>query len=165
MTNSTQTLNAETMESLWDAISQGATLKDLRGIPDDLMEGLYGYAYDFYQKGRLDEAEAFFRFLYLYDFYNADYVMGLAAVYQLRKAYEKAADLYAVAFALGRNDYRPVFQAGQCQLAMNKPHKARQCFELVAEHGDEALKTRARAFLETLAKTQEPEEGGEDSDD
>jgi len=157
MTLAAETIDDDTMDSLWAALRDGATLKDIRGIPDNLMEGLYGYAYDFYQKGRLDEAEAFFRFLYLYDFYNADYVMGLAAVYQLRKEHEKAAELYAVAFALARNDYRPVFQAAQCQLALNNAFKARQCFELVVERCDDAqLKQRAAAYLEALATCQAP---------
>lgn len=155
MTTALHDVEAEAvMEEVFDALTQGATLKDLRGIPDDLMEGLYSYAYDFYQKGRLDEAEALFRFLYLYDFYNADYVMGLAAVYQLRKAFQQAADLYAVAFALSRNDYRPMFQAGQCQLSLKKPYKARQCFEIVVGNSDDQeLKARARAYLEGLAIT------------
>ncbi|WP_306453916.1 MULTISPECIES: tetratricopeptide repeat protein, partial [unclassified Burkholderia] len=42
------------------------------------MDGIYAYAYRFYQRGRLDEAEVFFRFLYIYDFYNVDYATGLA---------------------------------------------------------------------------------------
>ncbi|MGL4907467.1 MAG: type III secretion system translocator chaperone SicA, partial [Plesiomonas sp.] len=95
-------------EMIWAAVNEGATLKDVHGIPEEMMEGLYAHAYDFYNKGRLDEAETFFRFLCIYDFYNPDYIMGLAAVYQLKKQYQKAADLYAVAFALGKNDYRPV---------------------------------------------------------
>ena len=62
-------------EMVWEAVSAGATLKDVQGIPQDMMEGLYAHAYDFYNKGRLDEAETFFKFLCIYDFYNADYLM------------------------------------------------------------------------------------------
>ncbi|ETS99256.1 MULTISPECIES: type III secretion system translocator chaperone SicA [Providencia] len=139
------------IEMLWDAISNGATLKDVHGIPENMMEGLYAHAYDFYNKGRLDEAETFFRFLCLYDFYNPDYTMGLAAVCQLKKQYQKACDLYAVAFALLKNDYRPVFFTGQCQLMMSKAAKAKQCFELVYERSeDESLKSKAFIYLETL---------------
>ncbi len=45
-------------------------------------------------------------------FYNPDYTMGLAAVCQLKKQFQKACDLYAVAFTLLKNDYRPVFLPG-----------------------------------------------------
>ncbi|SUG04163.1 Type III secretion chaperone protein for YopD(SycD) [Salmonella enterica subsp. enterica serovar Pullorum] len=55
-------------EMIWDAVSEGATLKDVHGIPQDMMDGLYAHAYEFYNQGRLDEAETFFRFLCIYDF-------------------------------------------------------------------------------------------------
>ncbi|MEN3029775.1 type III secretion system translocator chaperone SicA [Chromobacterium amazonense] len=142
-------------EMVWDAVSSGATLKDVHGIPQDMMEGLYAHAYDFYNKGRLDEAETFFRFLCIYDFYNPDYIMGLAAVCQLKKQFQKASDLYAVAFALSKSDYRPVFFTGQCQLFMRKAAKARQCFELVCEQSaDESLRAKAQVYLDSLKEVE-----------
>lgn len=143
--------NARKVEILWESVSNGATLQSLYDIPNDLMEGVYAYAYDFYNKGRLDEAEKFFKFLCVYDFYNADYIMGLAAVSQLKKQYQKAADLYALAFALLKNDYRPVFFTGQCQLAMHKVVHAKRCFSLVFEKSiDEGLRNKAQAYLSAL---------------
>lgn len=138
-------------ELLWSAINSGLTLKDVHEIPEDLMEGVYAHAYAFYNKGQLDEAATFFRFLCIYDFYNPDYYMGLGAVYQLKKEYQKAADIYAVAFALAKNDYRPVYFSGQCQLLLNKSNKARQCFELVIKDStDASLKDRAAVYLNNL---------------
>jgi type III secretion system low calcium response chaperone LcrH/SycD len=142
------------MELLVEAVNNGITLKDVHGISSEMMDGLYAYAYDFYGKGRLDEAETFFRFLCLYDFYNIDYIMGLAAVCQMKKQYEKAISLYAVAFGLSKNDYRPMFFTGQCHLAERKAGKARQCFELVVSHGsDEGYRNKAAVYLKVLAKT------------
>ncbi|MDI5811435.1 tetratricopeptide repeat protein, partial [Salmonella enterica subsp. enterica serovar Anatum] len=43
------------LEMIWDAVSEGATLKDVHGIPQDMMDGLYAHAYEFYNQGRLDE--------------------------------------------------------------------------------------------------------------
>lgn len=138
-------------ELLWNAVNSGMTLKDIHDIPSDLMEGVYAHAYNFYNKGQLDEAATFFRFLCIYDFYNPDYYLGLGAVYQLKKEYQKAADIYAVAFSLAKNDYRPVLFSGQCQLLLKKANKARQCFELVVEQSkDENLKNRAGVYLDTL---------------
>ncbi|MCO9667032.1 hypothetical protein KU406_23240, partial [Salmonella enterica subsp. enterica serovar Montevideo] len=34
-------------EMIWDAVSEGATLKDVHGIPQDMMDGLYAHAYEF----------------------------------------------------------------------------------------------------------------------
>ncbi|WP_046155943.1 type III secretion system translocator chaperone SicA [Chromobacterium vaccinii] len=145
-------------EMVWEAVREGATLKDLNGIPQDMMDGLYAHAYDFYQKGKLDDAETFFRFLCIYDFYNPDYIIGLAAVYQLKKQYQKAADLYALAFAQAKSDYRPLFFIGQCQLGMLKAFKAKQCFELVCEYSDDqALRTKAQVYLDALQDAEDVE--------
>jgi hypothetical protein len=67
--------------------------------------------------------------------------------------HQKAADLYAVAFAQGDGDYRPMLYAGQCQLAMGKSGKARQCFKVVLEQADdEALKAAAQVYLTVLQR-------------
>lgn len=133
------------------AMMDGATFKDIHGIPEDTMQGIYAYAYDFYNQGRLDEAETFFRFLSVYDFYNADYIMGLAAVYHLKKKYEKAAELYTLAFILGKQDYRPLFHAGQCNLMMNKASAALSCFESVLESSnDDTLKSKTEIYISII---------------
>ncbi|PUA19944.1 type III secretion system translocator chaperone SicA [Glaciimonas sp. PCH181] len=147
--------NEETVQIIWDAINSGATLKDLHGISDDMMDNLYAHAYDFYGKGRLDDAEKFFRFLCIYDFYNTQYIMGLAAVCQLKKEYQKAIELYVLAFALLKDDYRPVFFTGQCHLGTHRTAKARQCFELVCEQSkDAALCSKAQVYLDVLKNGQ-----------
>lgn len=43
-------------------VQNGASIKDESEIPDGFMEGIYSFAYDFYQKGKLDEAEAILSF-------------------------------------------------------------------------------------------------------
>ncbi|RWA50978.1 chaperone protein SicA [Cupriavidus sp. UYMSc13B] len=137
--------------AVMEAVQDGASLKDLQGVPQDLMDGVYAFAYRFYQQGRLDDAEKFFRFLCIYDFYNAEYVLGLAAVCQLKGNYAKAIDLYALAFALSKDDHRAMFQTGQCHLRMGKTGLARRCFCVVVEHSSDAgLKERAASYLRGL---------------
>jgi len=43
-------------EQVVQAVLDGATLKDLRGITCDQMDSLYAFAYEFYEQGRLDDA-------------------------------------------------------------------------------------------------------------
>lgn len=144
------------LDSITSALMEGATYKDIHGIPQSTMDGIYAYAYEFYQQGKLDEAETFFRFLSIYDFYNTDYVMGLAAVYQLTKRYEKATELYALAFVLTKNDYRPLFHAGQCNLLLKKSSAAIHCFESVIENStDMDLQKKSEAYLSALKKNRE----------
>jgi len=141
------------VEVLWESVLSGAQLKDIRGVPEELMEGIYAYAYDFYKRGRLEDAEVFFRFLCLYDMKNPEYVMGLGAIFQLRKLYQKALDAYALAFALGDNDYRPMFHTGQCNLLLRKAAKARQCFEMVVQStATPELKFKAQAYLDAIGE-------------
>ncbi|WP_353167323.1 type III secretion system translocator chaperone SicA [Providencia sp.] len=143
----------ELLGNITTALMDGATYKDIHGIPQCTMDGIYSYAYEFYQQGKLKEAETFFRFLSIYDFYNTDYVMGLAAVYQLTKRYDKATELYALAFVLAKNDYRPLFHAGQCNLMMKKSSAALHCFESVVASSENAdLQKKSKAYLNSLKK-------------
>ncbi|WP_085723138.1 type III secretion system translocator chaperone SicA [Pseudomonas sp. R37(2017)] len=135
-----------------DAVLGGVALKDVQGISDEHMNSLYAFAFQFYEQGRLDDAEKFFHFLCIYDFNNSHYWMGLAAVHQLKQNHQKAIDLYAIAFAQGKNDYRPMLHSGQCHLALGKIGKARLCFEYVLEQDrQDDLHKQAQVYLDTLS--------------
>ncbi|EPZ8123983.1 type III secretion system translocator chaperone SicA [Yersinia enterocolitica] len=150
-------------DELCQALMDGASYKDIHGIPQSTMDGLYAYAYEFYQQGKLSEAETFFRFLSIYDFYNTDYVMGLAAVYQLTKRYEKAAELYSLAFILAKDDYRPLFHAGQCNLMLKKSSAALHCFESTFNgSNDSELKQKSSVYLTALKKNLTEDEPAEE---
>ncbi|MGY8564893.1 tetratricopeptide repeat protein [Paracidovorax citrulli] len=69
-TDADQAALDEMAQLLFEGAQTGAAIKDLKGVSDDLLESVYAYAHRFYTDGRLDEAETFFRFLYLYDFYS-----------------------------------------------------------------------------------------------
>ncbi|WP_425495219.1 type III secretion system translocator chaperone SicA [Pandoraea horticolens] len=141
----------EMVETVFAAIEKGATLKDLHGVSQDLMDGVYAFAHKFYQQGRLDDAETFFRFLCIYDFYNAEYAMGMGAVCQLKEEYARAIDLYALAYSLSKDDHRPMFHTGQCQLMMGRAALARRCFEIVRDSSDvDYLKQMASSYLDGL---------------
>lgn len=136
-----------------EAVLGGAALKDVQGISDEHMHSLYAFAFQFYEQGRLDDAQKFFHFLCIYDLSNSHYWMGLAAVHQLKDDHQKAIDLYAIAFAQGKNDYRPMLYTGQCHLALGKIGKARLCFEYVLEQATEDdLREQAQVYLDTLSQ-------------
>jgi type III secretion system low calcium response chaperone LcrH/SycD len=143
---------AEITEQLTQEILRGTPLSQLRGVSDAQMDNLYAFAHRFYEQGRLDEAQRFFHFLCIYDMYNPDYWCGYAAVKQLQGQYQRAIDLYAIAFAQGKDDYRPMFYSGQCHLALGKPGKAKLCFEYAVQNlRDEELRAQAKAYLQALA--------------
>ncbi|MEB5957518.1 type III secretion system translocator chaperone SicA [Escherichia coli] len=152
-------------DNLLDAIQNGATLKDIHQVSNDTMQGVYQLAYDFYYHGKLDDAESLFRFLCIYDFYNPEYAMGLAAVYQLKKNYAKAIDFYALAYSLSKDDYRPMLYAGQCNLMLRQTVQARRCFDIVINRcSDSVLSEKAKVYLSVLdevkrEEAQSPEKG------
>ncbi len=136
---------------LLEAIENGATMKDVYAVPDETMQELYKLAYDFYNDGKLEDAESLFRLLCIYDFYNPEYPMGMGAVYQLKKKYAKAIEFYALAYSLSKEDYRPMFYAGQCNLMLRKGIQARECFEIVISRcNDTLLNEKAQAYLSAL---------------
>ena len=119
--------------------------------PERLLENVYAYAYEFYQQGRLDEAENFFRYLCMYDFANPEYALGLGAVYQLKKQYPQAIDVYAMVHLLNRSDFRPMLYAGQCHLLLKQTEQAAQCFSAVVDGcADIALSAKASRYLAML---------------
>ena len=148
---------SQVAEQLMEYVQKGVNLKDIEGIPDETMEEMYACAYYFYQERKLDEAENLFKILCMYDLNNADYVIGLGAVHQIRKNYQKACDFYALAYVMADNNYLPMLYGGQCQLLMGNTARALQCFDNIIEKcDDEKLKTRARVYIDTI-KANRPE--------
>ncbi|EDR9399146.1 TPA: SycD/LcrH family type III secretion system chaperone [Salmonella enterica subsp. enterica serovar Frintrop] len=139
--------------NLIKAIQNGATLKDLNGISDDAMQEIYSLAYDCYQTGKFNDALVLFRFLYIYDFYNHEYALGIGAVLQIQKKYSKAIDFYALAYSLSECDFRPMFYTGECNLLLGKQSQAKKCFEIVAENAkDASLVEKATIYLTSLVE-------------
>ncbi len=134
-------------------MEHGATLKEIHGITDDMMENVYAYAYQAYKNGQLEEAENLFHFLCLYDLKNPDYFIGLGAVNQVKKNYSKACDFYSLAYVMADNNFNPVFYSGQCQLLMGNIVKALQCFDIVCSRCEDAtLVSKANAYMSTIRK-------------
>ncbi|MEG2804534.1 SycD/LcrH family type III secretion system chaperone [Stenotrophomonas sp.] len=157
MTEADPQLLDDIAQTLMEGVQSGATLKELRGVSEDMLESVYAYAHRFYSNGQLDEAETFFRFLYLYDFHNGEYALGLAAVLQMKKQYAKAVDMYALAYALLKDDERPMLHVGQCHLALGKLPLARSCFQSVVDVAtDPALVARAKVYLQALSSAAPP---------
>ncbi len=147
-------IGLDDINAVLTSIANGATLKDLYGIPDSMMQATYAHGFRLYQSGRYDDAKLFFEFLCAHDMYNADYLLGLAAVHQQMKEYQKAIPLYSLSFDLDGTNHRAMLYAGQCKLFLKDREAARICFAIVA-HGaaDESLKKQAIAYLSGMTAT------------
>lgn len=139
------------ISSLLSELAGGITLKELQGIPDSVMEGIYAHAYEFYQLSRFDDAEVFFQFLCLHDPFNPEYKMGLAATYQQKKQYQRAIHAYEAMLAFAQSDHRPKLHIGQCYLFLKNKEQARESFLTILESdAPAAIKAQAQAYLATI---------------
>ncbi len=142
----------------------GVSLKEQAGITDHEMLQLHATACTFFEKGKLNEAELFFRQLCVMDPMNIDYILGLAAVFQRKKLYSVAVDTYSIAHMLQKNtDSRPVFYCGQCLFFDRKYDKAKICFEIVIrDNHTPELVPMAQLFIEAIEKGKEKVAGVSD---
>lgn len=113
----------------------------------------YAYASNFFQEGLLDEAEGFFHYLCTYHASNPDYVLGLAATYQLKKQYVQAIDSYRRVQRLKRGAIRPMFFEGQCHLMLGQFESAKRCFKACLSSDDAGvLRIAAQRYLTLIAR-------------
>ena len=77
--------------------TEGATIKELRGISNNELEAVYSLAFNYYRTGKFDEAEKLFNFLALFDHLNQKYWIGVGAVRQVKKDFSGAVQAYGYA--------------------------------------------------------------------
>lgn len=141
----------DTVYQLLEYVHKGVSLKDIEGVSDGEMDEIYACAYHFYNERKLDEAESLFKLLCMYDLENANYVIGLGAVHQFRKNYQKACDFYALAYVMAENDFLPMIYGGQCQLLMGNVGRALQCFDTVVNKcDDKKLQDKANVYIKLI---------------
>lgn len=105
------------------------TVRDLKGITDGEMEAVYSLGFNFYNTGRVDDAEKVFKFLVLFDHMNPKYWIGMGAVQQVQRNFKGAVTSYAFASFLDLEDPKPQYHAAECYLAMDDKTNALSALE------------------------------------
>lgn len=92
--------------------------KELEKLDDGVIDGIYSFAYSFYEKGRYGEAENLFRLLTALRLRNTKYWKGLGAALQMQKKYGEAVEAYSRAAITDEAvaDPYPHFHAAECLL-------------------------------------------------
>lgn len=95
-------------------------LKALQKFSDETLEGIYSFAYSFYENGWYLKAENLFRLLAALRIRNSKYWKGLGATLQMLKKYEEAAEAYGWAAINDKtiSDPYPHFHAAECFLTI-----------------------------------------------
>lgn len=127
------------------------TVRDLKGISTGEMEAVYSLGFNFYNTGRVKEAETIFKFLVLFDHMNPKYWIGLGAVQQMKREFETAVTSYAFASFLDLSDPKPQYHAAECYLAQGDRENATSALAAVKQFAP-AETERGRLYLAKAAE-------------
>lgn len=116
-----ETTLRETAKKLVEDVT---TVRDLKGISTGEMEAIYSLGFNFYNTGRIDEAEKVFKFLVLFDHMCPKYWIGMGAVQQVKRDFSAAVTSYAFASFLDLSDPKPQLHAAECYLALGDRENA-----------------------------------------
>lgn len=119
---------------------------------DATLQAIYACAQALCENHRHEQAERLFRQLCVYDFHNADYVLGLGAVFQWKGDYEGALDLYGMAYATNDQDPCYLYHAAKCHLVLRQLDQARKCLEVAQSsvRGSQQDRAKATALLVSM---------------
>lgn len=138
-------------------IEKGFIPKDALGLSDQMVEGIYGQAYQLYQTGRYNDAIQLFRLLIMINSTEPKYAFGLAACFHMMKEYKIAAETYSICALIDIQSPVPHYHASDCYLQMKDNISALVALELAVKRAGQkteykALKDRALLTIETLKK-------------
>lgn len=133
---------AETAKKLIEDVT---TVRDLKGISDGEMEAVYSLGFNFYNTGRIDDAEKVFKFLVLFDHMNPKYWIGMGSVQQVKRDYQAAVTSFGFASFLDLEDPKPQYHAAECYLAMGDRENALSALEAVKKFAPETTE-RGRLY-------------------
>lgn len=142
--------NEEALSTLQDLQGQiSAAFKEIpeeafTSVPEDSLEALYYYAYHFYQQGKYEQAEHFFRLLTCLNTFDMSYWMGLGAARQKQKKYEAAIEAYCAARLLDKEDRDadPSLQMANCYFALKQREDGLQALQAAEQCGKRSSNTK-----------------------
>ncbi|HIF6102940.1 SycD/LcrH family type III secretion system chaperone VcrH [Vibrio parahaemolyticus] len=115
-------------EELLSFLEEGGTLKMLHDVSADTIEHIYAVGYNFFQSGKIEQADKVFQLLSMLDHYQARFFIGLGAARQELGEYLQAIDAYSYAALVDINDPRPPFHSAECHLKLEQLTEAESGF-------------------------------------
>lgn len=135
-----------------DAIIDGGTLKDAKGLTTADCEAIYSVGLNAYKVGRYEDADTVFRYLVFVDHLNAKYWIALGAVQQMRRDFQKAVASYSYASFLNLDDPKPQYHAAECFLALGDKESAKSALAALDMYApkDSPYREKAKKLAERL---------------
>ncbi len=138
---------ASLMEKLGDYKGE---IPQLPTLNDNAKKEMYAFAYNLYERGKYEDATNFFQLLTLLDTYARRNWMGLGATLQMNQEYAKAAEAYAFAAILDKDDPFAHMYAAECFSSQDKIAEAMQALnsaEITAKADKKYVKVLSRIVL------------------
>jgi type III secretion system low calcium response chaperone LcrH/SycD len=139
------------------AVLGGVMPKDVMGLSDAMIEGIYGQAYRLYNTGKYRDASQLFRLLIMLNSTESKYAMGLAACFHMLKEYKNAVSTYAICGVIDPENPISHYHASDCYIHMNDPMSALISLEMAIKRAKnkpeyQTLRDRALLTIESLKK-------------
>ncbi len=136
-------------------VKGGVMPKDMMGLSDAMVEGIYGQAFRLYNTGKYKDASQLFRLLIMLNSAEPKYSMGLAACFHMMKEYKNAVSTYAICGVIDPDNPVPHYHASDCYIHLNDPTSALMALEMTVKRaGDkleyQTLKDRSLLTIENL---------------
>jgi len=96
---------------------------------------IYESAYNAFKAEDYPQAENLFFSLFLLDFKDHNFQIGLGAVYEAQEKFENAISMYTLAMMTGKQTPELLFRTGKCLLATGQKEEAKIVFALAVELG------------------------------
>ena len=138
-------------------VKEGVMPKDMMGLSDAMVEGIYGQAYRLYNTGKYKDASQLFRLLIMLNSTEGKYAIGLGACFHMLKEYKNAISTYSICGVIDPENPIPHYHASDCYIHMNDPVSAMIALEMAIKRAEgkaeyQTLKDRAALTIEGLKK-------------
>jgi type III secretion system low calcium response chaperone LcrH/SycD len=138
-------------------LEHGIKPKDVMGLNDALVEGIYGQAFRLYNTGKYKDAIQLFRLLIMLNSSEPKYTMGLAACFHMLKEYENATGAYTLCGTLDPGNPIPYYHVSDCYIKMEDKRSALIALECALKRvGDKpeyaTIKDRIIRSIDSLKK-------------
>lgn len=140
-----------------EAMSQQILPKNMLGMSDAMVEGLYSQAFRLYNTGKYKDASQLFRLLIMLDSTEPKFVMGLAACLHMMHEYQNAINTYALCGIIDPESPVPHYHASDCYIQMKDYISAIISLEMAVKRAGakpeyQSIKDRALITIKSLRK-------------
>jgi type III secretion system low calcium response chaperone LcrH/SycD len=156
--------NKDYQQAVDKLVKKGVMPKDVMGLSDSMIEGIYAQAYRLYNTGKYKDAAQLFRLLIMLNSTEAKYAMGLAACFHMMKEFKNAVEMYALCAIIDPTSPVPHFHSSDCYIQMKDPISALIALEMAVKRAGnqptyQTLRDRSLLTIESLKKEmQKPKE-------